>query len=95
MRVRWLRRALNDLDAAEAWIARDNPGAASEIVLIIVKTVGLLKAQPGLGRPGRLPGTRELVVPETMFIVPYRVREDVVEVLRVYHSARRWPEHLD
>jgi len=95
LRVRWLRRALNDLDAAEAWIARDNPGAASEIVLRIVKTVGLLKAQPGLGRPGRVPGTRELVVPETMFIVPYRVREDVVEVLRVYHSARIWPEHLD
>lgn len=94
MRVRWLKRALNDLAAAEAWIARDNPAAASEIVLHLVKTVGLLQGRPGLGRPGRVPGTRELVVPGTMFIVPYRVREESVEVLRVYHAARRWPEHL-
>lgn len=94
MRVRWLRRALNDLEAAESWFARDNPGAADELVLRIVKTVSLLKDQPGIGRPGRVPGTRELVVPETMFVVPYRVREDVVVILRVYHSARKWPEHL-
>lgn len=94
MRVRWLRRALNDLEAAESWIARDNPDAAAELVLRIVKTVSLLQVQPGIGRPGRVPGTRELVVPETMFVIPYQVREDVVVILRVYHSARKWPERL-
>lgn len=94
MRVRWLRRALVDLDAAEAWIARDNRSAATAVVLRIVRAASHLERQPGIGRPGRVPGTRELVVPETMFIVPYRVREDVVEILRVYHTARKWPEHL-
>lgn len=82
MRVRWLSRALDDLDEAEAYIARDNPAAASEVVAQIAKTVTLLKEKPGMGRPGRIEGTRELVVPGTPFVVPYRVKEDTIEVLR-------------
>lgn len=93
MRVRWLRRALVDLDSAEAWIMRENP-AAAETVLRIVRAVSLLQDHPALGRPGRVPGTRELVVPETKFLVPYRVREGVIEILRVYHAARRWPDQF-
>jgi len=94
VRISWLRRALLDLDAAETYIARENPRAASAIVLGIVQTVTLLRDQPGLGRPGRLPGTRELVVPNAPFIVPYRVRGESVEILRVYHASRKWPEQL-
>jgi plasmid stabilization system protein ParE len=94
VRISWLRRALLDLDAAEAYIAREDPQAASGVVLGVVRAVTLLRDQPGLGRPGRLPGTRELVVPKTPFIVPYRVRGEAVEILRVYHTARKWPERL-
>ena len=49
---------------------------------------------PALGHPGRLPGTRELVVSGTPYIVPYRVsgRPERVEILRVFHAARRLPE---
>ena len=50
-----------------------------------------LTENPELGRPGRVPGTRELVVLHTPYIIPYRVREDVVEILRIFHGARRWP----
>lgn len=89
MRVRWLRRALLDLDDAEAYIARDNPQAAAGVVLEIVRTVSALQAQPGIGRAGRVPGTRELVVPNTPIIVPYRVKDDSVQILRVYHTARK------
>lgn len=94
LRVKWLRLALLDLDDVEAYITRDNPAVAAGLVLKIIRTVSLLREQKGLGRPGRVPGTKELVVPGTPYIVPYRVRNGTVEVLRVYHAARRWPQHL-
>ena len=91
MRVRWLKQAGVDLETAEAFIAKHNPVAAAQIVLKIVRTVALLIHQPGIGRPGRIPGTKELVVPETPYIVPYRIKGDTVQVLRVYHTSRKWP----
>jgi len=94
VRVRWLRKALANLDEEGEYIARDNPAAAARVVLRILSAVELLKQNPAIGRPGRVAGTRELVVTETPYVVPYRVREDVVEVLRVFHGARRWPKRL-
>ena len=73
------------------YIARDKPLAAARVVSTIRKTVEGLRRHPGLGRPGRVPGTRELIVPGTPYIIPYRVREGAVEVLRVFDAARRWP----
>jgi toxin ParE1/3/4 len=94
LRVRWLNRALLDLDAAEAYIAQDDPQAAATVVLRIIRAVSLLQKQPGLGRTGRVPGTKELLVPNTPYIVPYRGKDEVVQILRVYHSARKWPEGM-
>ena len=91
MRVRWLRRALINLDDEAEYIARDNPGAAARIVDRIATSVDRLATHPASGRPGRVPGTRELVVTGTPYIVPYRVRGDTVEILRVFHAARKWP----
>jgi len=91
LRVKWIRRALRDLDEVEAYIARDNPAAAAEVALNIARAVSLLQEQPGLGRAGRVPGTRELVIPDSPYIVPYRVKDNIVQVLRVYHASRRWP----
>jgi toxin ParE1/3/4 len=92
LRVKWIRRALRDLDEVEAYIARDNPAAAAETVLGIARAVSLLQEQPGIGRAGRVPGTRELVIPDSPYIVPYRVKDNIVQVLRVYHASRRWPD---
>jgi toxin ParE1/3/4 len=91
MQVRWLRKALRNLDEEAADIAIDDPEAARKMVERILHAVAMLAGQPGLGRPGRLPGTRELIVSRTRYVVPYRVRGDVVEVLRVFHSSRRLP----
>ncbi len=91
MHVRWLRTALKNLDAEAAFIAADDPQAAREVVARITQTVALLGDQPAIGRPGRVPGTRELVIPGTHYLVPYRVRQDTVEVLRLFHTARRLP----
>ncbi len=94
MRVRWLRTALANLDEEAAYIAKDDPSAAGRVVLRILRAVELLKKNPALGRVGRVAGTRELVVADTAYIIPYRVRGDAVEILRVFHSARKWPGKL-
>ena len=91
MKIRWFRRALNQLVAAEDYIAEDNPDAARELVTRIKRAVARLADYPELGRTGRVEGTRELVVSRTPYIVAYRVRDDEVIVLAVQHAARLWP----
>lgn len=91
MRVRWLRKALANLEAEADYIAQDNPIAARRLVRNIFQAVQLLKKNPAIGRAGRVAGTRELVVPGTPYIIPYRVRGGTVEILRVFHAARKWP----
>jgi plasmid stabilization system protein ParE len=92
MRVRWLRKALRNLDDEAAYIATDNAAAARLVVKRVLDAVSSLAEQPGLGRPGRVPSTRELIVAKTRYIVPYRVRGDTVEILRVFHTSRRLPD---
>lgn len=92
MRIRWLRAALRNLDTEAAYIARDDPGAAQVVVQRVLDAVAALAEQPALGRPGRVAGTRELMVPKTRYLVPYRVRGQTVEVLRVFHTSRRLPQ---
>lgn len=94
MRVNWLRTARANLIAASEYIARDNPEASARTAAAITRAVESLKRFPAAGRPGRVPGTRELVVSGTPYIVPYRVRGNVVEVLRVLHASRDWPSHF-
>lgn len=92
MRIRWLRTALCNLDEEAAYIAAEDPAAARLIVGRVLAAVDQLADQPGLGRPGRVPGTRELVVLKTRYLVPYRVRRDAIEILRVFHTSRRLPQ---
>lgn len=91
MRVRWLRKALLNLDEEASFIAQDDPKAARLVVQRVLDGVAALAEQPGLGRPGRVPGTRELVILKTRYIVPYRVHGQTVEILRVFHTSRRLP----
>jgi addiction module RelE/StbE family toxin len=91
MRVRWLRTALRNLDEEASYIAADDPAAARLVVERVLNAVAVLVDRPQIGRPGRVPGTRELVVPKTRYIVPYRVRAETVEILRVFHTSRRLP----
>ena len=94
MQVRWLAKALENLDDEAELIARDDPAAARAVVRRIRYAIYNLNANPALGRPGRIQGTRELLVPGTPYIVPYRIRPrpNRVEVLRVFHASRRLPE---
>lgn len=91
MDVRWLDDALADITEIYRYVAADDPTAAARVVARIQAAVRLLRDAPHRGRPGRWPGTRELVVSRTPYIVPYRVAGDLIEILRVFHGSRRWP----
>ena len=82
MQIKWVRLGLDDLDAAGEYMARDNPEAAGRVYKRVWDAVQLLAEQPDAGRAGRVPGTRELVVADTPFIIPYRVLENTVQILR-------------
>ncbi len=88
----WSPRARAHLRHAEAFIAEDNPRAAAKTAKRILDAVERLRDFPASGRAGTLPHTRELVVPGTPFIIPYRVKGEAVEILGVIHGARKWPE---
>jgi toxin ParE1/3/4 len=90
--IRWAAPALRDLAALRAFIGRDDPAAARRQAEAILAAVAGLPRFPLCGRPGRVPGTRELVVPP--WLVAYRERGGVIEVLRVLHGRQAWPETL-
>jgi addiction module RelE/StbE family toxin len=91
VRIVWLRAAERNLEAQLEYIAERNPPAADRLVDKIATTVARLANHPRRGRPGRVAGTRELVVPGTPYIVVYAVGRDYVRIHRVLHSAQRWP----
>ncbi len=92
MQVKWTRTALSNLNDLAEYVAKEDPQVASDMVSKIVLAVDKLLDYPGMGRPGRVPGTRELLVPGVPYIIPYRVKDDFVEILRVFHAKRRWPK---
>lgn len=94
MNIRWLEDAINDLQVLRQYINQDNPKAANKVVEKLISAVELLSENPGIGREGRVVNTRELIISGTSYIVPYRIKHKTVEVLRVYHSAMKWPEEL-
>jgi toxin ParE1/3/4 len=94
MRIQWTKGASRNLKQLEEYIAQDNPRAAKETVLKILKSVELLAEQPAMGRVGRTVDTRELVVNGTPYIVPYRVDEGHIQILRIFHGAMRWRDSL-
>jgi len=87
----WTRLAAADRREIRAHIAQDNPAAALALDELFEEKAGRLIDHPGLGRRGRVAGTRELVAHHN-YILIYDVTGDLVRVLRVLHAARQWPE---
>lgn len=94
MTIVWSPRAVAHLAALRAYIARDNPSAAGRIAAALLASVERLAEHPGLGRPGRVTSTRELVVPDTPYVVAYRPRSQRIEVIAVFHGRQKWPKRL-
>ncbi len=87
MLIKWTRAALASVDEIAGFIAKDNPIRATSFVIELKAAVNKLQTRSGMGRAGRVPGTRELVLHKN-YIAIYRVRGDDVEILRLHHTAR-------
>ena len=94
MKIVWSRRAVRHLVALREFIAENSEQNAALVAERILSRVELLQTLPDMGRPGRVPGTRELVISDTPYIIPYRVRQDRLELIAVLHGRRKWPSKL-
>ncbi len=86
---------MSDREAIFDYIEVDSPRAAILTDDRIEAHVELLIDTPEIGRPGRIPGTRELVIPRTPYIAAYRIERETVTILRVLHGAQEWPDEME
>jgi toxin ParE1/3/4 len=94
MKVVWSRRAIRHLIGLRKYIEKESEQNASLVTKRILQAIDLLQMQPEMGRSGRIVGTRELVVPDTPYIIPYRVRRGRLELMAVFHGRQKWPVKL-
>lgn len=92
MILEWLPKAIANRDSQIAYIAKDNPTAAiSQGDEIERQVQALIGTPPMSGRPGRKPGTRELVISKTPFVAVFRAKGQTIQILRLLHSSQQWP----
>lgn len=91
MTILWMPLAEDDLDCVYDYVGEDSEDAARRLIKRIFSAVEMLARHPLSGRKGRVPDTRELVIPQTPYIVPHRIRGDEIQILAVMHGAQRWP----
>jgi toxin ParE1/3/4 len=92
MKLVWVPLAIQDLLQIRAYIEKDNKAAAARIARQLRIAAKRLTIHPEIGTPGRTGSTRELVLPGTPYILPYRVRHNQIEILSVIHNAQEWPQ---
>lgn len=91
MQIRWTPDAADDLIQIAEYLKEHHPGDAESTVRDLNAAIQTLQTFPRLGRPGREDGTREFVLSRLPYVAVYRVRDDAVEVLRIWHAARNRP----
>jgi addiction module RelE/StbE family toxin len=92
VQIRWTEPAARDITAICDYIdEHDGPATARKVALRIHERVSSLRAFPQMGRIGQKNGTRELVIPGLPFLAVYRVRDNVIQIIRILHGAQRWP----
>ncbi|MFM6072819.1 MAG: type II toxin-antitoxin system RelE/ParE family toxin [Dolichospermum sp.] len=92
MQVKWLRQALRNLEQVRNYIIQDNPTAAQELIIKIQNAANQLEKYPFMGKSGRVEGTKELIISNSPYMIIYRVKEESVEVLRILHTSKCYPE---
>ncbi|MGM3306342.1 type II toxin-antitoxin system RelE/ParE family toxin [Anabaena sp. WFMT] len=92
MQIKWLHRALRNLEQAHSYVLKENPKAAQELILKIQNAANQLKNYPFMGKSGRVENTRELIISNSSYILIYRIKEETVEILRILHTSKRYPD---
>lgn len=95
MKIVWTEPARQDLLELFEYIAEENPRAARVLLSEIKERVNALTNNPEIGRIGRVEGTRELVLTGTHYILPYRLKNQQIQILAVFHTAKRWPDNFE
>jgi toxin ParE1/3/4 len=75
-------------------MAQEDAGRAAALYARMDQATAHLRNHPAMGRPGRIPGTRELVIPRTLFVAIYVVERGVVRIISLHHTAQEWPTQL-
>jgi len=88
MRIRWRRSAVSDLATIREYIAREDPAAARAVTDRVLRAVDRLERFPASGRPGRVPGTREIVIPNLPYIIVYTHDDTSVDIIAVFHGRQ-------
>lgn len=91
MEIRWSPEAAADFAGIVGYIHKENPSASGRVAQTIYDSATSLESFPNRGRPGRIDGTRELVLAPLPFLLIYRLKRDAVEIVRVLHGLQRWP----
>ena len=94
MKIRWTVVAAEDLKSVHEYVSEQSPARADELIDRILAAIDVLERYPQMGRPGRVEGTRELVIAGTPFLVVYRLHRDQAQILSVLHAARKWPDEF-
>ncbi len=92
MQVKWLHRALRNLEQARNYVFPANPTAAQELIIKIQNAANQLENYPFMGKSGRVEGTKELIISNSPYILIYRVKDESVEIIRILHTSKRYPE---
>ncbi|MGB0954502.1 MAG: type II toxin-antitoxin system RelE/ParE family toxin [Panacagrimonas sp.] len=90
LRLRWSSLALQDFVKVQEYISQENPRAARRIAQRIAEAAAKLEKFPRLGRPGNVDGAYELVVANTPYLIVYRIRDDQLELIRLWHGRQNW-----
>ncbi len=92
--VVWLNEALEDLKSIGDFIAQENANAAYNVLIRIKAAADNLLRHPEIGRPGRVFGTREMVMNDLPYILVYQITDKDIRILAVMHTARKWPQNF-
>jgi len=90
VKIEWTRKARIDLNEIFDYILLENPRAAVDVLDRIEQSAAHLADHPGMGRPGRVENTRELIIPGLPYILPYLTGADTITIVRVIHAAMQW-----
>lgn len=89
--IKWLEKAAQEFDKTLEFISKDNEEAARLLAVAVISAIDALPLNPLAGRPGRVSGTRELVIGRYPYIIPFRVVGKEIQILRVFHTKRKPP----
>lgn len=91
MKILWTKTAFGHLENARQYISSANPHALKLIRDALRSAQDNLLRFPDSGMPGRVKGTRELLIPGQRLFLVYQVNSPNIEILALIHTSQKWP----